>query len=365
MEVPDVTLTTSCFDLTSFNDKSRSLFDCVNNMKALLEVPIYLVIYADSKCMPMIKEMRAAKGLESITVYHQIEVNELGKYKYSENIRKTREYFWPLKDDRSSVESHIIQISKPDLVLNTMDENPFNTSKFGWIDSNLGKDNFSKICENYKEGMLVDVLNKVSNKFHLQILNVCDKKYKNVNNKQEMFLEYRWMVCGCFFTTSKDKGIFILDRLNDIIDENSEKGLGHGEEMFYLDILDEFYDDIHRSYGDYHHILNNFSKQTTGWRYVRDLIINGYRNKAYHRECYDCCRTLLDSIDNTQVNFGYDVYFSIWFAFYLSAFYYKGKEEARSIVNKIMDLIRTNPGMRSEYEKDVVFYGDNFEHALM
>jgi hypothetical protein len=212
--------------------------------------------------------------------------------------------------------------------------------------------------------MLLNVLKNVTDKFHIQILNVCDKKFKEYNNKHEMFLEYRWLVCGCLFTTTKEIGTKILNRLNEIIAENSERGIGHGEEMFYLDILDEFYDDIYRSYGDYHHILNNFIRPTKGWRYISELIINNYRNKGYQKECYDCCKIVLNELDHNAINFGYDVYFSIWFSYYISAFYHKGKEEARRIVNSIMDLIRINPNMRKEYEKNFVFYGDNFEHAL-
>ena len=40
-------------------------------------------------------------------------------------------------------------------------------------------------------------------------------------------------------------------------------GYGHGEEMLYLEILDEFYDDIERSYGDYGQIINNYFLKTT------------------------------------------------------------------------------------------------------
>ena len=87
-----------------------------------------------------------------------------------------------------------------------MDLNPFNTSKFGWIDSNL-KPNCAKICENYEKNMLLKILsNSRSDKFHLQILNVCDKKYKEKGHKKEMYQQYRWIVCGCLFVTGIEVG---------------------------------------------------------------------------------------------------------------------------------------------------------------
>jgi hypothetical protein len=315
--------------------------------------------------MPKIKDIRSSSGFDSITQYNQIEVSDLQKYQNIDILRKTREVYWPLRDDRSSCESHIIQISKPDLVLKTMNDNPFQTNKFGWIDSNLGPGNFSKISENYQDGMFINVLNNLTDKFHIQVLNVCDKKFKNANSKHEMFLEYRWIVCGCLFTMTQDIGTRIMNRLNEVIMESTLKGLGHGEEMFFLEILDEFYDDIHRSYGDYHHILNNFIKPTTGFRYIHDLIVKNYKNRDYNKECCDCSQAIIDVIESDpNVKIDSDVYFSILFNYYLAAFYHKGKEEARNIVNFIMNKVRTDPGARKEYEKNFVFYGDNFEYAL-
>ena len=58
--IPDCTLTTSCFDLTKYHKGSRSLEECINNMRALLEVPCYLVIFTDNNCINLIKEIGKA-----------------------------------------------------------------------------------------------------------------------------------------------------------------------------------------------------------------------------------------------------------------------------------------------------------------
>lgn len=76
--------------------------------------------------------------------------------------------------------------SKFNFVLETIYSNPFQTTKFGWIDSNL-KDKFEKICENYNEGMLLTILSNVSNKFHIQVINVTNKNFKNFDNKKEYY----------------------------------------------------------------------------------------------------------------------------------------------------------------------------------
>jgi hypothetical protein len=249
-------------------------------------------------------------------------------------------------------------------VLESIEKNPFNTTKFGWIDSNLGSENLSKICQNYENNMLLYILNNITDKFHIQILNVCDKKYKESNNKREYYSRYQWVVCGSLFTMSKEIGIKILLRLNEIAIKTTEMGYGHAEEMFFLEILDEFYDDIERSYGDYYNILNNFIRPTLGFEYIYYKIIKNYKDKGYNKECYDCCKKVLNEIETYKVKINYEIYFSILFYYYLCTYYYKGKDEAKNIVNHIMELIRINPYIKKEYDKNSDFYKTNFNYVL-
>jgi hypothetical protein len=362
--IPNCTLTTACFDITPFFKGSRSLDDCINNMKQVLEVPCYLVIYADSNCMTRIQEIRNGFGLKDMTSYVQLEFNELPKYIYTDIVKSNREKYWPTRDERTCAESHLLVCSKFDLVLKTMEINPFNTSKFGWIDSNAGL-NFSKMCENYKKNMLLHILNNISDKFHIQIMNVCDKKYKEQKNKREMYEKYRWIVCGCLFTMGVDIGKKILSRLNEIAVDTTKLGYGHGEEAFFLDVLDEFYDDIERSYGDYKNILNNFIRPTNNFYYINNFIIKKYLHHNYHKEGYDCCKKILYEIENFNVDIGHDLYVDILFSFYLFTFYYKNKEEARKVVEHIKSLVSENPYIKNEYDKKRQFYESQFNYSIM
>ena len=175
--VPDCTLTTACFDLMKYNRYSRDINKAIENINALLEVPCYLVIFTDTNLYNIIKNKRDELHLSLLTHYIVMDVEKLDVFKYKNIVIKNREKYHPTKDERTCPESHLVCSSKFELVLKTIELNPFNTSKFGWIDSNVGV-NFSKICTNYKNNMLLNVLHKTNqNKFHLQILNVCNKKY--------------------------------------------------------------------------------------------------------------------------------------------------------------------------------------------
>ena len=355
----DCTLVTACFDLTKYNNKGRSLNDNINNMSSLLSVPCYLVIFTDINCVDKIKNIR--NELNILTHYIILDFTELEFYKYNDLIKKNREEFHPTKDERTCSESHILCCSKFNFVLQIMELNPFNTTKFGWIDSNLGN-NFSKICINYENNMILNILNNITDKFHIQILNVCDKKYKDIEFKKEMYNRYRWIVCGCLFTTGIEIGKKILNRLNEIFINTTEQGYGHGEEMFYLEILDEYYDDIEKSYGDYCMILNNFINPTIGFNYIYYLIIRNYNKYCYYKESYDCCKKILFQVENFKVSIDYNIYFLILFEFYFSTLKYK-KDEAKSLVEYIMNLISKNPFIKNEFDKNKEYYITQFNYA--
>jgi hypothetical protein len=360
--IPDCTLVTACFDLTKFNSKSRNLLDTINNMRSLLETPCYLVIYTDINLLHYIKEVRNGCDLEHLTLYVVKKVEELDTFKYIDIVKKNREKYHPTKDERTCAESHLICCSKFELVLKTINLNPFNTSKFGWIDSNIGI-NFSKICTNYKNNMLLNVLNNCSkDKFHLQILNVNNKKYIKDENLKEYYSSYKWVVCGCLFITGIDTGIKILEDLNTTFIKHTLLGYGHGEEMFYLEILDKHFDNIKRSYGDYQHILNNFINITTGVNYIK-YIANAYMTNGYHKECIDCCNKVIDQYEKYNIEIEYNLYFDFLFFNYVSLFYYD-MSKCKIFVKHIMELIEKNPFIKNEYNKNKIFYDNQFKFSL-
>jgi len=357
--IPDCTLVTACFDLTLYNKHSRNFDETLKNMSSLLEIPCYLVIYTDKNLFLKIKAIRDNYNLNSLTHYEIIDVENLETFKYKELVKKNREKYHPTKDERTCVESHLVCCSKFEIVLKSIKKNPFNTSKFGWIDSNIGV-NFSKICSNYSNNMLLKILNKCSeNKFHLQILNVCDKKYIKNENLHDFYNNYRWIVCGCLFITGKDLGIKILNELNNIFIKHTLNGYGHGEEMFYLEILETYYNDISRSFGDYHHILNNFNDITIGIDYIY-YISNNYINYKYFKECIECCNKVLKRYENFEIEINYELYLKFLLNLYISYFYTDKEEEAKNLILKIKNLIETNPFINNVYLKNKEFYDGKF-----
>jgi hypothetical protein len=362
MSIPDCTLVTACYDLTRFNNNSRKLDDALDKMNSLLETPCYLMIFTDKIFYEKIFNIRNNYGLNNLTFYIIKEIENLNMYKYVDIVKSNREKYHPTKDERTCAESHLICCSKFDFVLDTIFLNPFKTSKFGWIDSNIGV-NFSKICIDYKQNMLLNALHNASEKFHIQILNSEDKKYLKTENLKEYYENYRWIVCGCLFITGKEIGIKILNDLNSIVMKHTMLGYGHGEEMFYLEILEKYYDDISRSYGEYNTILNNFSKITTNIHYIYNVIILRYLHNKYYKECIECCEKVISAYDNFVMEINYEMYFNIIFTMYVS-YYYIDIKKAKQTANKLLELVEKNTYIKKEFDKNKKYHTEQLNYVM-
>jgi hypothetical protein len=359
--IPDCTIVSASFCFSDVHSKARSLKETIKSLDTLLRVPCYLVLYGDSQTIPLMMEKRNSYGLQTITCYKEQSPNDLWSFQYLQKVKENREVYHPTKDERTCAETHLITCNKFDFVLQIINENPFGTSKFGWVDSNLGE-NASKICEEFDIFKMNYLLSNITDKFHIQIMNVCDKKYKKEELKREYYEQYRWVVCGSLFTCGKEIGIKILNRLKEILTTTTIIGYGHGEEMFYLEVLDEFYEVIHRSYGDYGQIVNNFIRPTKNIPYIYGLILMNYFNKGYYRECYDCAVVLLKEIENYNLYVSWDMYMSILYVYYASCYYYK-PEESYDIFCHILKVCNNNPYMKLEYIKNEAFYNQMFSFS--
>lgn len=346
--LPDCTLTTGCFLLQKYHAGSRSLADTLQGMEALLAVPCYLVIYCNQPLYDHIVERRRSHHLESITRVVLMEVEDLWAYQFADKIRANREVYWPTRDARISVESTVVVFNKFAFVLRTMQENYFKSSRFGWIDGSLGP-NGSKICRDGQfSRRLLYVLDHITDKFHLQILNIEDKKYIQPEHKREYYSQARWVAVGCLFTCSERIGRPILQRLQEVIRDTVQQGFGHHDEYVLLELQEEFPQDIQRGYGDYQDTLVNFTHPTENLVYVYWQIVMKYYHFGYHKECDDVCKAIIESFDEGLPEPNMDLYVRIWSMRYLSMMRHDAVRAAE-FGDRIREYIKTHPLFRHHF----------------
>jgi len=364
--IPDCTLVTACYDLTNYKQTSRSPSDSIKSMTELLHTRCYLVIYTDDVMIEHIREIR--KKYEKITKYIVGPLESVKNAEWIEKIRENREIYHPTQDNRTSPESHFICCNKFQFVLDTIESNPFGTRKFGWIDANLG-DRLSKICINYTNHILLNVLVNCSEKFHIQILNSTQKKYIEPENLREYYSEYRWVVCGCLFITGKEAGVPILQFMIQHFIDTTLAGYGHGEEMLYLKLLEEkqFKNSIAKSYGDYTNILNNFIRTSEGFWYIYKNVICNYIHHGYMQECFECCMKLAEDTEAYRSEMKPDnceCYFIALFIGYICA-YYVDRAKAVELADKIKLYIQILPEFKFEYMKREEYHREQLSYVYM
>ena len=345
---PPCTLVTAAYVFTRFHAGARNARETIQAMKTLLEVPCYLVIYCDEELEPLIREVRGGTVWHALTRIVVQPFESLWCASLVDRVRANRTVYWPTRDSRTCAETHLITCNKADFVLKTMDLNPFGTPYYGWIDSNIGEGG-SKISWNYKNHLLLSMLSKVDHRFHLQIMNVTDKRFKERVNKRECYAAYRWIACGCLFTTGVEIGRRVLGRVKELVVEATEMGFGHGEEMFYLEIIDEFYDESHRGYGDYRDLLHNFIEPTTNLVYIYWNVVMRSFDMGYDRECMDAAMAILRRFDGFGVEMNYDLYMRLLFVYYLAAERRGRDGEKEWATHTIREGCRTNPFLAEQF----------------
>lgn len=349
--VPDVTLTTACFYV---NDATRTVAQAVENITTLLGVRCLLQIYADATMAPLIRKIRCDEhGLELLTNITEMKFEELPMHNLRDSIIENRKIFWPTKDARAGWGSHVVCCSKWGLVHQTMEKNPFKTDKHGWVDASLGLKG-TKISHVFQEHEFLQMLNQVGSKFQLMRLGAIDKRM-SVTSK-EFWTRYRFFACGCLFTLDASFPVNhrILDRLQDAVREAINAGFGHGEEMHYLVLLQEFEDDIKTSYGDYRDLVHNFNMPTRNFDFIWHSAIEPAIALDQHDDVLHACSTLIAAYESFTTPMNWDMYFRLLFRAFIAAFYLGQQPE--DYVDKIYAVCEVSREFKRIFDENAGFY---------
>ena len=295
----NITLVSAAYNFSSIHSKSLNIEEMIQRMDELMKLPVPLIFFCDDLLYNHVLKARVQNGLGGLTIVVNCPFEKLWSVQWLQKVKENREVYFPTRDERTCAETHLVTCNKFDFVLKAMDLNPFCTAKFGWLDAFVTRDgNPMRFAQNYNRDEFLQLLRNVSeDKFHISVLNVNDKKYMRDEWKREYYETYRYVVCGCLFTCGERVGRIILNDLKANFVRTTEMGYGHAEEMLYLEVLEKHYDLIHRGYGDYHFLINNFLIPTYDLHYVYFMVIKRYMEFRYIKECYHCCELVVIGIE--------------------------------------------------------------------
>ncbi len=358
MNIPDCTLSTCYYSFQQDVTDSESL-------NILCRLPCYMVFYGDNITIPILKNLREQYNLTECSEFIEISFENLWSFQYREIIKSNREIYWPTANTENeqnsldilstkSLEKEIICCNKFSFMLKTLESNPFKTNKFAWIQYNLFH-NFLNVKDNIE--LVTEILNNITDKLHLYITGVEDKKYVLLQNKAEYYKIKRNIVSGSLITCGKEIGEKIFNRLNTNFVETTLAGYGHGDEMYFLEILDEFSEYIVKGYGKHEHMITNFfpyldinntkSDNTINIidkSYIYWSILRRYIDFGYYREAYECSEYLLRDM---RLGENWELHMDLLQSRYLTLLQYKPQLAAEALTS--LHLLRNNNSIVQDY----------------
>lgn len=143
----DITLVTGFFDINRSKWKtfSRPQDEYFTNAKRVLSLAHPMVIFIDSKYFDFVREHRKQYD-EKYTIVVDYNFNDLKYYQLRNDIKEIMEsedfkqgLVDPIVPEVWNPDYNVVIWSKLDLIMNSINLNPFNSTHYGWIDFGLHK----------------------------------------------------------------------------------------------------------------------------------------------------------------------------------------------------------------------------------
>ena len=315
------TIVTAYFNLTKTPDasneiKQRDIKYYMSNANMTMSIDQNLVVYCDKESYETLKEMRP-KHLHNKTQFIIIEFMDINIVKLNyEKIVNSRQKTGYNSDSRNTPSYYLFCMARYDIMINTIENNPFNSTHFAWCNICIERMSwknmiyFPKIWEEYRD------------KFSTCYIDYQPKTLV-IDNPKEYYKYGRCSMCSGFFTGNKQ---YMYNFCISIIQEFYNMlniDCGHADEQLFSIVyfknpeLFEFY------YGDYTEMIVNY-----GWiidrpyEPIKNIMTNLYKCGENWQLLYDCTSRWLMSYnngcfkfneyENDKINYEYVKYLNIY-----------------------------------------------------
>jgi hypothetical protein len=246
---------------------------------SLLKLDHPLIIYTgDEESKEYLRNIRNDKIIIKV-----IPLEHLYFYQYKDQINENRKKFWPTRDERCKTEIHIVLLSKFWFMKQSMQENPFHTDYFSWMDFNL----LTKAphhSTNYTSDSVYEKLNIIFNQPR-QKCTLCVIGYwdSTIYDDLRLFYSHYQYICAGLFYTIEAKMVDIINKIIDYAEYVTKEGYGHGEEHLWGHIIDQNEDCFTLTVGDYQDAIENYFKIQSNHPYV-NWVLQQYQQQPKRLE---------------------------------------------------------------------------------
>jgi hypothetical protein len=288
------TLITAYFDLTKCPDasieiKKRDMDYYLKHMKSTMVLPYNMIIYCDEASFPKLYDLRPTgkKTKYVIRNFDEFEISGMPFSKLREKIKENRIQHPYQFDNRNTPSYYLFCMSRYIMLKEIMDENPYSSTHFAWINiciERMGKSNIAKLPEAL-------ALNR--DKFSTCYIDYIPEAF--VRNTGQYFQRGLCSMCSGFFTGNKEyMGVFcdlIIAKFVYYLDQ----GYGHSDETLYSPVYFDNPEIFQHYYGDYTEMITNYSRvYENPASPLRNFIQNSFRF-GDNRKCFEACSVVWES----------------------------------------------------------------------
>jgi hypothetical protein len=276
------TLVTAYFDLTKMPDASSSIKGrpaehYLHHADATLALDYPMVIFCEPENVELIQSKRPEWLLQKTKII-PMSFEEFPYTKYRNTIIENRKRNPYRFDDRNTASYYLFCMSRYAMCKRIMDENPFNSERFAWINICIERMGYKNLIE------LDNVFSARRDKVSTCYIDYVPREL--TLNAAEYFKNGgRCSLCSGFFTGRKDYFYRFCNAIERQFLKYCEEGYGHADEQLFSPVYFENRDIFEVYYGDYTEMITNYN-------YIKDrageplrLLIKG----SYHHNDFDTC----------------------------------------------------------------------------
>jgi hypothetical protein len=267
------TIVTAYFNLTKTFDASNEIKErdqtyYMKNANMTMAIDQNLVVFCDKDSEIYLKSLRP-EYLKNKTKFIILDFMDIdivkNNYNKLVNIRKKTRYN---TDPRNTPSYYLLCMARYDLLLKTINDNPFNSTHFAWCNICIERMSwkneiyFPKIWQEFRD------------KFSTCYIDYQPKSLV-IDNIQEYYKWGRCGMCSGFFTGNKYYMSTFCNFIIKAFDDMLNQEVGHADEQLYSIVYFRHPEIFEFYYGDYQEMIINY-----GWIYdkpeepVRNIIRN-------------------------------------------------------------------------------------------
>jgi len=292
------TVVTAYFDLTKMPDataaiNARDRKHYLESAATTMNLDQNLVIFCEEDMLEELKALRPARLLEK-TRFYTVDFEDLPMTKYRVKIAENRLRQSYAPDPRNTPSYYLLCMARYALLKRVMEENPFGSTHFSWLNLCIERMGFSNIVH-LEEVYSAPPRDKVSTTY----IDYLSKEF--IQNLPEYFKFRRCTLCSGFFTGKKEYFMEFCNRIEEQFMEYLEAGYGHADEQLYSPVYFKYPELFDLYYGDYQQMVTNYRFTYENPGITLGLVIPKSAAAGDWITCLNACKFLWTSHEQGKI----------------------------------------------------------------